>query len=253
MPVFTRGNVAIHYEQYGSGYPVLLFAPGLMRSSISRWDRMELKPLDVLHSDYRVIAMDQRNAGQSTAPITPADGWADYARDAIGLIEHLGLDTLAVWGRCIGPSFCMKVIEQLGSQADRITAFIDHAPIGLTATNRGHFMHGFYQWAEELPSGTFREPASIDPTCASMCENLFGSDYVFSVSRDFVRTMKTPVLVLPGRDLAHPPEIALETARLAPNATLRMGWQDDLPATAEAVRAFLRAHTPARPAGAPSR
>ena len=28
MPTFTHGDVSIYYEEYGSGYPVLLFAPG---------------------------------------------------------------------------------------------------------------------------------------------------------------------------------------------------------------------------------
>jgi pimeloyl-ACP methyl ester carboxylesterase len=242
MPVFRRGDVSIHFEEYGSGFPVLLFAPGLMRSSGDRWDKMDLKPREVLSEGFRVIAMDQRNAGQSTAPIKPTDSWADYAQDAIGLIDHLGLDRLAVWGRCIGPSFCLKVLEELGDQAARVTAFIDHAPIGHNGINRGHFMHGFYEWAEELPAGTFAEPVAVDPTCAAVCENLFGPDFVFSVSRDFVRTLQTPTLVLPGRDLAHPEAVALETADLLPNAEVRMGWQNDLPAAGAAVRAFLEAH-----------
>jgi pimeloyl-ACP methyl ester carboxylesterase len=243
MPVFTNGEVKIHYEEYGQGYPVLLFAPGLMRSAGALWQRQELNPIDLLAGDYRIIAMDQRNAGESTAPIEATDGWADYARDAIGLIDHLGLERLAVWGRCIGPSFCMRVIQELGDRSGMISALVDHAPIGLTATNRGHFMHGFYQWAEELPRGTFAEPVGIDPTCAAVCEALFGSDFVFSVSREFVSAMQTPMLVLPGRDLAHPEEVALETARLAPNAKLRMGWQQDLPATGEAIRSFLATHS----------
>src|SRR3954469_17150857 len=103
MPVFTRGEVRIHYEESGSGYPVVLFAPGLMRSSVSRWTNTDLKPLEVLNEGYRVIAMDQRNAGESTAPITATDSWVDYAQDAIGLIDHLALERFAVWGRCIGP------------------------------------------------------------------------------------------------------------------------------------------------------
>jgi hypothetical protein len=77
---------------------------------------------------------------------------------------------------------------------------------------------------------------------ALRCENLFGSDFVFSVGRDFVRSLRTPTLVLPGRDLAHPEEIALETARLAPNAELKPGWQHDLSTAANTVRAFLQAH-----------
>ena len=246
MPTYTRdGEVSIHYEEYGNlaGFPVLLFAPGLMRSSASRWDRTDLVPRKVLGNGFRIMAMDQRNAGESKAPITATNSWADYADDAIGLIEHLGLGRLAIWGRCIGPSFCMKVIQQLRDESNRITALVDHAPIGLTATNRGHFMHGFYQWAEELPAGTFAEAASMDPIAAAFCENLFGSDFVFSVPRSFVESMQTPTLVLPGRDLAHPEAIALETAQLAPNADLKMGWQEDLDAAGEAVRTFLAAHS----------
>lgn len=247
MPTFSRGDVSIHYEEYGNpdGFPVVLFAPGLMRSSASRWESTDLVPRKVLGNAYRVIAMDQRNAGASTAPIRATDSWSDYADDAIALINHLGLERLAVWGRCIGPSFCLKVIERLGSESSRVTALVDHAPIGLTATNRGHFMHGFYQWAEELPAGTFALPAGMDPVAAAVCENLFGGDFVFSVDRAFVERLQTPTLVLPGRDLAHPEPIALETARLAPDAELKLGWQGDLDAAGEAVRAFLAAHTPA--------
>jgi hypothetical protein len=104
-------------------------------------------------------------------------------------------------------------------------------------------MHGFYQWAEELPEGTFAEPVSIDPICAAFCENLFGSDFVFSVSREFVRHLPTPLLVLPGQDLAHPEAVAVETAELAQKADFKMGWQDDLAGAGEAVRSFLEAHT----------
>ena len=32
MPVLKRADAEIHYEEYGSGFPVLLFAPGGMRS-----------------------------------------------------------------------------------------------------------------------------------------------------------------------------------------------------------------------------
>src|SRR6185437_11532452 len=136
MPDYTRGDATIHYEESGTGFPVLLFAPGLMRSSVSRWEHSDLQPSKVLADGFRVIAMDQRNAGKSRAPVRASDGWLEYAQDAIGLIDHLGLDRLAIWGRCIGPSFCMKVIEQLGNQSSRVTALVDHAPIGLTDTNR---------------------------------------------------------------------------------------------------------------------
>jgi pimeloyl-ACP methyl ester carboxylesterase len=246
MPSFTSGEVSIHYEEFGSGYPVLLFAPGGFQSSIDLWRRQAIDAIGVLEGSFRAIAFDQRNAGQSRAPIRPADGWADYARDAIGLMDHLGLERLHVWGQCIGPSFIMKAIELLGPEAPRrITAFVDHQPIGLTATNRGHFMHSLYRWAEGLPEGTLAGPAGMDPTMAAFCETMYGGDFVFSVSRDVVRGIDVPMLVLPGSDLAHPEEVALETARLARRAEVRLGWQEDLKATEEAILAFLRAHTPA--------
>jgi len=80
MPFFERGEVRIHYQEFGSGYPVLLFAPGLMRSSHQIWLRQDLKPHELLPDSFRIISMDQRNAGQSTAPIRPTDGWVDTPR-----------------------------------------------------------------------------------------------------------------------------------------------------------------------------
>src|SRR6266852_4701856 len=75
MPVFERAGVSLYYEEFGSGYPLLLFAPGGMRSSIDFWRHSPFDPTAELAQDFRVIAMDQRNAGRSRAPISAADGW----------------------------------------------------------------------------------------------------------------------------------------------------------------------------------
>ena len=69
MPVFERDDVCINYEIHGDGIPVLLLAPGGMRSSISIWEEVPYNAIERLASSYKVIAMDQRNAGRSTAPI----------------------------------------------------------------------------------------------------------------------------------------------------------------------------------------
>jgi pimeloyl-ACP methyl ester carboxylesterase len=246
MPMFEYGDVALHYEESGArdGFPVLLFAAGLMRSSIPMWERLDPTPAATLGDDFRIIAFDQRNAGSSRAPVRSSDSWVDYARDAIALIDHLGLQRLHVWGRCIGPSFILKLIEQLGPSAGRVSAIVDHDPIGLSGINRGHFMHGFYGWTEELPAEVKPTQPGADVIIGSFCENMFGSDFVFSVSRDFVRALTTPILVLPGSNLAHPEPIAIETARLARNAELRMAWHQDPAGTAAAVRTFLKTHTP---------
>lgn len=39
MPVFTRPDAEIYYEVHGSGFPLLLFAPGGLRSQLEYWRR----------------------------------------------------------------------------------------------------------------------------------------------------------------------------------------------------------------------
>ena len=74
MPVFERDNIRIYYEVHGEGFPVLLLAPGGMRSDIPIWENVPYNPIERLVPHYQVIAMDQRNAGRSTAPIAATDG-----------------------------------------------------------------------------------------------------------------------------------------------------------------------------------
>jgi hypothetical protein len=79
-------------------------------------------------------------------------------------------------------------------------------------------------------------------------KRMWSGDFVLSVSRDFVRSCNTPLLVLPGIDLPHPTAIGREIASLAPRAELLEPWKepaDLVPQTVERIRRFLRSHTPA--------
>jgi pimeloyl-ACP methyl ester carboxylesterase len=81
-------------------------------------------------------------------------------------------------------------------------------------------------------------------------KKMYGSnpDFVFTVTRDFVRRCQTPILVLPDDIPAHPYEVAMETARLAPNAQVSLyPWKEPkelIPLAVRHVRNFLRAHRP---------
>jgi hypothetical protein len=44
MPVFTRPDAEIHYEVHGYGFPLLLFAPGGLRSQLEYWRRSPSNP-----------------------------------------------------------------------------------------------------------------------------------------------------------------------------------------------------------------
>src|ERR1700733_13503558 len=111
MPTFKRGDVSIHFEEYGAGYPILLFAPGGMRSSIEFWGNSPFDPTRELAADFRLIAMDQRNAGKSSGPITADDGWDTYTSDHIALLDHLGIKQCHVMGGCIGGAYLLGVTK----------------------------------------------------------------------------------------------------------------------------------------------
>jgi pimeloyl-ACP methyl ester carboxylesterase len=238
MPVFERAGVSLYYEEFGSGYPVLLFAPGGMRSSIDFWRHSPFDPTAELAQDFRVIAMDQRNAGRSRAPISAADGWETYAADHLALLDHLGTRRAHVLGGCIGSSYCLGLIKLA---PERVSAAVLQNPIGLSPDNRTAFNEMFGGWANDLRK---RRPELSEAALEAFRARMYDGDFVFSVSRDFVRACRTPMLVLAGDDLYHPAPIAEEIARLAPDAELVTKWKtpDATPAAVARVRAFLKAH-----------
>lgn len=65
---FERSGACIRYEEWGQGDPLILLAPSGMRSAISYWKRTPWNPIEHLSDSFRVIAMDQRNAGESRGP-----------------------------------------------------------------------------------------------------------------------------------------------------------------------------------------
>lgn len=237
MPEFVRGEVAIHYEEHGSGFPVLLLAPGGMRSSIEFWDRAPWHPVKALADGFRLIAIDQRNAGRSRAPITAEDGWHVYSDDQLALLDQLGIERCHLLGGCIGSSFALGLLQAASA---RFCAAVLQNPIGLYA-NRDAFYALFDDWAAALRA---REPGSAPEAFAGFRERMYGGDFVYNVSRAFVRSCTTPLLILCGSDQYHPTPISQELAELAPNAQLIEGWKERVPDTIARVRAFLREHTP---------
>jgi pimeloyl-ACP methyl ester carboxylesterase len=237
MPVLERGEVSIYYEVYGSGYPVLLGAPGSLQSTIEAWHRSRWDPTVELASEFQVIAMDQRNAGQSRAPIQATDGWQEFLDDQVALLDHLSIERCHYMGACIGVSFALRLIE---AQPWRVSAAVLQQPIG--ANEPRSVSGGFDRWKEALTG----HPEATEAVLKAYQENLYDPLFVYSVSRDFVRSCDKPLLVLPGNDQAHPYEIARELADLAPNAEFVPEWREGPAAEAafKRVREFLRSHTP---------
>ena len=239
MAVFERGEVSLHYEVFGDGFPILLFAPGGMRSAIPFWRSAEWDPIEALSPHFRVIAMDQRNAGESTAPVTAADGWHSYTEDHLALLDHLRIERTHLMGGCIGGPYCFGVIEQA---PERVASAVLQQSIGSDGANRDVFFALFDGWADEMKGSM---PSVSDEGWASFRANMFDRDFVYNVSPDFVAGCETPLLVLMGTDPYHPEVISREIADLAPNARLVERWKDaEADGTVPTVLEFLRAHTP---------
>ncbi|HVA67691.1 MAG TPA: alpha/beta hydrolase [Candidatus Binataceae bacterium] len=239
MPKFERNGISLHYEEYGSGHPLLLFAPGGMRSSIEFWHRSPFDPTVEFAPEFRVIAMDQRNAGDSRAPVGAGDGWETYTSDHLALLDHLGIQRSHIMGGCIGSSYCLGLIKLAPA---RISAAVLQNPIGLSPENRPAFIEMFDGWAADLKKR--RSDIPNDAGLAEFRDRMYGGDFVFSVTRDFVRSCRTPMMILAGDDLYHPAAIAQEIAELAPHADLVMKWKtpDAVQAAVAKTREFLRAN-----------
>jgi len=229
MPHVDLGPARIHYTEHRdpTGPPVLLLAPGGMRSAAAWWSRSPWDPRARLDG-LRVIAMDQRNAGSSTAPVRPGDGWHSHTEDQVALLDHLGLDEVDVVGMCIGGPYAVRL-----AHAGRVRRAVVFQPIGLD-DNRHAFHAIFTAWATEVGAA---QPQVSDETWAAYGHAMFGGDFMFGNSREDVAGLGVPVLLMPGTDLYHPAETSREFAQLAPRVEVFDHWRE--PARLDALHATI--------------
>src|SRR3984885_12497562 len=128
MSFYEKGPVRIHYEETGSGYPLLLIPGGGLNSVIAGL----ANPFDAIgefKGEYRCIAADLRNAnpGQSSGPLEIDRPWDAHTDDHLGLMDHLGIDKFMVMGFCIGGPFIWNLLRRA---SDRVVAAVLAQPSG---------------------------------------------------------------------------------------------------------------------------
>jgi pimeloyl-ACP methyl ester carboxylesterase len=246
---YEKGPVRIHYEVAGNGFPLMLIAGGGLNSNIEGLKRgSPFNPIEEFKGEYRCIAADLRNAtgGQSSGPLDFDRPWDSYADDQLALMDHLGVDKFMVLGFCIGGPFVWNLLERA---PNRVVAAVLAQPSGSRPEMRDLFYdNNMKGWGPELMK---RRPeitmAMVDRFLTRMYRT--NPDFVFTVTRDFVRGCQTPVLILPDDIPAHPYAVAMESAMLAPNAQVSLyPWKEPkerIPLAVRHIRTFLRAHRPA--------
>jgi len=248
MPIYQRGDVSIHYEEAGSGFPLLVIPGGGLNSTIAGLAASHpFNPLVEFKDQCRVIAADLRNAngGSSTGPLEIDRPWDSYTDDHIGLMDHLGISKFMVLGFCIGGPFIWNLLKRAPA---RVVAGVLTQPSGFRPTMPDLFyQNNIKGWGPGLcERRTDITMSQISDFLNSMYTK--NADFVFTVSRDFVRQCQTPVLILPDDVAAHPYAVALESAHLAPNAQVSMyPWKanpEQIELALRHVRTFLKANTP---------
>jgi pimeloyl-ACP methyl ester carboxylesterase len=243
---FEKGPVRIHYQETGSGFPLLLIAGGGLNSTMAGLTN----PFDAIgefKGEYRCVASDLRtaNAGQSYGPLEIDRPWDSFTDDHLGVMDHLRIDKFMVMGFCIGGPLIWNLLKRA---PNRVVAAVLAQPSG---------------WRPEMPTLSYdtnmqgwgpdfvkRHPevtmATVDKFLTKMYRN--NPDFVITVTRDFVRSCQTPVLILPDDIPAHPYKVAMEAAMLAPKAEVSMfPWKEPkerIPLAVRQIHSFLKAHRP---------
>jgi hypothetical protein len=181
MPTFTRGDVSLYYEEHGKGFPLLMIAPGRMRSTVSFWGFVNpihrSPPYRAYHGStqcpevegpHRAHGRIARLHGRSTR-----------------VVDHLSVSLSGGMYR----RSCIMGYQAARSGSHRRSC---SSPLASTKQSRSSTC------MTAGPRATGRAPGSKRRDVETFRAEMYGAVFVFSVSRDFVKGCHTPLLVLLG-------------------------------------------------------
>ena len=249
MPFYERDSVKIHYQEVGSGFPLLIIPGGGLNPPLPLLETsVPFNPMETYKDDFRCISADLRNAnpGQSVGPLEVDRPWDAYSDDHLGLMDFLGIDKFLVMGFCIGGPMIHNLLRLA---SDRVVAAALMQPSGYSPEHPDLFyQNNIKGWG---PPMCEKRPDITMDTVHDFLTNMYTdrADFVFTVTRDFVSSVQTPILTAPDNVSAHPYAVAMEVAGLAPNSeTTIYPWKDTqahIDEVVEHARRFLKQHAPA--------
>ncbi len=279
MTELTRPDgTVIHYEVTGSGYPILALAPGDATSGIGQWLGGPIHPVDTFGSEFRVIVMDQRYAGNSRAPLTPFS-YAQALGDQLAVLDTEAIPNAHLFCANIGCSYALRLLYEAPA---RITAAVLINPVGVDESNtmdtfynlfretirvaRADGLSGVVAAAMDNPSFAanpaggpwaqrLHDEAGFRDTLLSLGRETYIALIVdfrdgiwpwqqtcFSINDVALTRINAPMLVLPGSDALHPPSVARKICADAPNAQC-LDVEGCSKASLKAIQQFLVEHT----------
>src|SRR6185437_63471 len=184
MSFYEKGPVRIHYEEVGSGFPLLVIPGGGLNSTIAGLTN----PFNVLgefKGEYRCVAADLRNAnpGQSSGPLDVDRPWDSHTDDQLAVMDHLGIDKFMVIGFCIGGPFIWNLLKRA---PNRVVAAVLAQPVGFRPEMPTLFYDNNIQgWGPALVKRRKDvDIGKVEQFLTRMYKT--NADFVFTVSRDFV-------------------------------------------------------------------
>jgi pimeloyl-ACP methyl ester carboxylesterase len=246
MPAVDVDGIRTHYEVTGSGPRLLLFSPGGFDATVGSWRTVGIyQRLDLvsgLSRRFRCITFDRREAGLSGGRVQRLT-WADYVRQARGLLDHLGVSRAFLMGGCLG---CSSVLAFTVAYPDAVAGMVLYAPAGgpryrlkqqeRFATHLAFALgEGLAAVVELARAGTasFSTDPRVGPwasvlrsdqafaadyaaldlrryalTVASTGRLLFDRDTVPGAEPEDLMQLEIPALVVPGQDSSHAPSAA---------------------------------------------
>ncbi|WP_298043816.1 alpha/beta fold hydrolase [uncultured Citricoccus sp.] len=241
MPVIDAAGIRTRYEMIGDGPPILMFSPGGFDSSLENWTSFgrykQLGFIEALSQRYTCLVFDRRESGQSGGRLERLT-WPKYIDQAIGLLDHLGLDKVHTMGGCVGcSSAALLAIEQ----PERVRSMVLFSPAGgvtyRAAQHRRftqhlgfaleHGVQGVVDHARSTTAGFTKDPR-VGPWAAALRRDdsfaskfaatslaryqtivsgsarlLFDRDTVPGPEPEDLQLLEIPALVVPGEDLSH--------------------------------------------------
>ena len=239
-------GLGTRYEVSGSGPPVLMFSPGGFDSSLDAWRTVgiyrRLNLVEHLSSRYTCITFDRRESGRSRGRLERIS-WGHYVRQALGLLDHLGIRRAHLMGGCVG---CSTVAATAVAEPDRVAGMVLYSPAGgvrYRLKQHARFTqhlayvaeHGLAEvvdlaqshdkgFTEDPRVGPWVTVIRTDPSFASsysafdadryqvmvsgMARLLFDRDTVPGPEPEDLLRLDVPALVVPGQDASHAPSAA---------------------------------------------